>query len=213
MQSYRTMWQTLFCRGQYWSSERLSSWPKATWLVNGRAKFKLILTLKPYSGSIYSNMLTPIWILPRDKSPGIRDKHLPRKLATVFCAWDFSGTSVCQALMQPALWELWPQHKGPSIPKSEGPSRYLTSCSLSSMQATPAPREHVSPELLRGHVLFECYRCHFPVCVFFLFLFCFYSSLLILTVNSNCLPCGMKISQAYVNSLSLWNSWLSLESP
>lgn len=37
-----------------------------------------MLTLKPHSGSIYSNMLTPRWTLPRDKSPGVGDKHLPR---------------------------------------------------------------------------------------------------------------------------------------
>lgn len=97
-------------------------------------------------------------------------------------------------------------------PSQKGPAGMWLSCSRSNTQATPGG-EHIRPKLLIGHILFKCYQCHFPVCVSFLFLFCFYSSLLILTVNSNCLPCGMKISQAYVNSLSLWNSWLSLESP
>lgn len=172
-----------------------------------------MLTLKPHSGSTHSNMLTPIWILPRDKSPGTGDKHLPRSWLLFSVPETSQGPWFAKPWCRQSCESSGHSTKAPASPSQRGPAGTWPSCSLSNMQTTPVPGEHVSPELLKGHILFKCYRCHFPVCVFFLFLFCFYSSLLILTVNSNCLPCGMKISQAYVNSLSLWNSWLSLESP
>lgn len=171
-----------------------------------------MLTLKPHSGSIYSNMLTPRWTLPRDKSPGVGDKHLPRSWLLFSVPETSQGPRFAKPWCSQSCESSGHSTKAPASPSQRDPAgAWPAAPSLT--RRPPPPQGSMSALGYSGHILFKCYRCHFPVCVFLLFLFCFYSSLLILTVSSNCLPCGMKISQAYVNSLSLWNSWLSLESP
>lgn len=165
-----------------------------------------MLTLSPIPGSIYSNMLTPRWTLPRDKSPGVGDKHLPRSWLLFSVPTETS-------------------QRGPRLPSPDAASPVSSGHSTKRAPASPSQRDPAgawpaAPSLTRrppppqgsmstlgysDHILFKYYDAIFLLRFPFVFVL-FYSSLLILTVSSNCLPCGMKISQAYVNSLSLWNS-------
>lgn len=158
-------------------------------------------------------MAPPKWTLYRDKSPWIGDKPFAQNWLSCSMPETFLGLQFAKNWCPQSCKDSGHTKRPPASPSQKNPAGTCSWCSCSNTQATPPQGEHFGPKLLIGRLLYKCYQCHFPVCVLFLFLFCFYSSLLILTVSSNCLPCGMKISQAYVNSLSLWNSWLSLESP
>lgn len=170
-----------------------------------------MLTLKPHSGSIYSNMLTPRWTLPRDKSPGVGDKHLPRSWLLFSVPETSQGPRFAKPWCSQSCESSGHSTKAPASPSQRDPAgAWPAAPSLT--RRPPRPRGACQPWATQRPYTVQVLPMPFS-CLRFPFLFCFYSSLLILTVSSNCLPCGMKISQAYVNSLSLWNSWLSLESP
>jgi hypothetical protein len=196
---------------------RISSWIEQ----NSNSKSHSSILLMTHSSVYFPNELWPQISLPgSDDQSWLKTSIYPEgeevlRLLQALRLQSPNSASPESALAKAQSSPASLNQKSPPIPNSSPPPLPQVPCPSYSNSNTQAIPRWSSSALSYSQVVYcsSAINAIFLFAFCFLFLFCFYSSLLILTVSSNCLPCGMKISQAYVNSLSLWNSWLSLESP